>query len=243
MTGWFENLTSQQKDEAVEHALATMAKNTRLLELEANGGNNAEWYKLTAAVARSGAPHAEDIFVKHASAAKNADPEDALRSHFVRCRDKPGPITVGTLLHVARQSGADFDRWKGQASTSPGGQATPYSVTYPAPLSMGELMQGNFPAPEFMLKEHVNLLYGDGGTGKTLLALHMAVALASGELLFDLATKQADVLIVLAEDSYGATKDRLKAICGHFKIEQPEDLPIEIWCLPAHDISIASVTD
>ena len=100
-----------------------IAKNTRLLELEANGGNNAEYYKLTTSVARSGAPNAEDIFVKHASSAKNADPDEALRQHFSRCRDSQPSgnreITVGTLLLLAQQNGANFDQWKCQVPTVP----------------------------------------------------------------------------------------------------------------------------
>src|SRR5262245_42926444 len=64
---WYASLSPEQKDEVVDHALGCIAKNTQLLELESDGGNNDEYYKLTVSVARSGAPNAEDIFVKHAS--------------------------------------------------------------------------------------------------------------------------------------------------------------------------------
>ena len=117
-TRWFENLSEELKDEVVDCALGVIAKNTRLLELEANGGNNADYFKLTTSVARSGAPHAEDIFVKHAAGAKDADPEDELRRYFGRCgASSPSgdqPITVGTLLSLAQQSGANFDAWAQQ---------------------------------------------------------------------------------------------------------------------------------
>jgi len=72
-TPWFEALSPEQKDEVVDYALGMIAKNTRLLELESDGGNNTEYFKLTVSVARSGVPNAEDIFVKHASSAENAD--------------------------------------------------------------------------------------------------------------------------------------------------------------------------
>jgi hypothetical protein len=65
-TGWYQTLSPRQKDEVVDYALEVIAKTTRLLELEVNGGNNAEYYKLTVSVARSGAPNAEDAFVKEA---------------------------------------------------------------------------------------------------------------------------------------------------------------------------------
>jgi hypothetical protein len=109
-------LSAAEQDELVEHALTVIAQNTRFLELEANGGNNAEYFKLVTAVARSGAPHAEDIFVKYASQAKDADTDDALRLYFSRCgASQPSgdrPITLGTLLHIAQQYGADFSPWK-----------------------------------------------------------------------------------------------------------------------------------
>jgi Family of unknown function (DUF5906) len=113
---WIQSASPEQLDQIVDHALAMISQNSCLLELEANHGNNAEYFKLTTSVARSGAPYAEDIFVKYASAAKNADPEEELRRHFARCSASPlsgdQPITVGTLLHLARQCGATFSKWK-----------------------------------------------------------------------------------------------------------------------------------
>jgi hypothetical protein len=84
-------------------------------------GNNDQRFRLTTAVARSGTPHAEEIFLKYASAAKDPDPEDALREHFVRCqKDHPRGrgITVGTLIHEAQLQGATSIRGKTKSSTS-----------------------------------------------------------------------------------------------------------------------------
>src|SRR5262249_9724660 len=109
-------------DEVVDHALGTIAENSALLECERDGGNNAEYYRLTASVARSGAPNAEDIFLKHASTAKGADTEDALRKDFTRCQSSSPStpeITVGTLLHLAQQQGANFDQWKREIPSLP----------------------------------------------------------------------------------------------------------------------------
>ena len=47
---------------------------TPLFEIEEDGGNNDQWYRLTTAVARSGAPNAEDIFVKYASSSEEPGP-------------------------------------------------------------------------------------------------------------------------------------------------------------------------
>ena len=71
---WFGKLPPEQKDEVVDYAVGAIAERTNLLKLTANGGDNLKYYAITTAVAVSGAPHAEEIFVKHASAVENADP-------------------------------------------------------------------------------------------------------------------------------------------------------------------------
>jgi hypothetical protein len=113
---WFDQLQPMQQDEVVDHALGIIAARTTMLELEADGGNNLDWYRMVTAVARSSAPHAEDILVKHASKAKNADDEDAIRQKFATCRDSAAPehegVTIGTLLGLAIANGADFEPWR-----------------------------------------------------------------------------------------------------------------------------------
>jgi Family of unknown function (DUF5906) len=122
--GWFDALAPDLKDEVVDYALDIIAANTSLLERQIDGGNNAEYYKLTTSVARSNAPHAEDIFIKYTSRAKNPDAENDLRQNFARCRSgrtsETRDVTVGTLLHIAKQSGANFDKWKQRVQGTPG---------------------------------------------------------------------------------------------------------------------------
>jgi hypothetical protein len=119
--------------------------------------------------------------------------------------------------------------------------------TYPTPKSAAELAAGNYPRAEyalqnFLLRRHVNLLYGDGGTGKTLLAQHFAVAIAAGGHLFGLATIQTPVLVILAEDDDGETKARLQSI-SRMQGVNLADLPITTWCLPGYDACIARLRD
>jgi hypothetical protein len=118
---------------------------------------------------------------------------------------------------------------------------------YPKPLSARELASGSFPRPEFLiegvlLEQHVNLIYGNGGVGKTTLALNAAIAIAAGLPLFGRKTKQAPVLLALNEDGNGETKYRLQGICAHFGVSL-EDLPLTTWCLPGYDGTLASVSD
>src|SRR5262249_1720280 len=112
---WFGKLPPEKQSEVVKYATMHIAKNSKLFELTKHGGNNAEYFKLTMAIARSGVTDAEDIFVQTASTAKDADTEEDLRKFFQSCKNaevRANGVTVGTLLHIASQHGADFSQWK-----------------------------------------------------------------------------------------------------------------------------------
>jgi hypothetical protein len=120
---WYATLTPQQKDEIIHHGLSKISanpittitktgatkSNIKVLELHEQDGDYELYLPLIFSIARSGAPDAENLFVKFASKAKGADDEDALRAKFQECaRDADGRITVGTFLHYAELAGADF---------------------------------------------------------------------------------------------------------------------------------------
>jgi hypothetical protein len=107
---WWDRLSLEQKDAALDHGLECIAKNSDLLKF----GNNEKWYRVVTTVARSGAPHLEDIFVKHAGAVPGADSEEKLRNKLAYYKNNPrvnGSITVGTFIKWAREYGADFTPW------------------------------------------------------------------------------------------------------------------------------------
>jgi Family of unknown function (DUF5906) len=117
--GWFSRLPPDKQSEVVKYAALHIAKNSNLFELTANGGNYQEYFKLTLAIARSGVPDAEDIFVEAASKARDADSEEKLRSSFQDCKaadPRTNGVTVGTLFYTASQCGADFGRWLDRVS-------------------------------------------------------------------------------------------------------------------------------
>jgi hypothetical protein len=114
------------------------------------------------------------------------------------------------------------------------------------PFSAKELAAGTYPRVDYLvdglvMRAHVNLLYGDGGTGKTILAEHMGVAIAAGVPLFGSTVKQAPVLMILAEDGYGETKARLQGICLSLG-QVLGDLPLTLWCEP-NDPLLAHIDD
>jgi RecA-family ATPase len=117
----------------------------------------------------------------------------------------------------------------------------------PDPLSAKELSSRNFPPTTFLtegivLARHVNLLYGDGGVGKTLLAEQIAIAQARGLPLFGHKTIQIPAFLVLGEDDSGQTKERLKKLAPHYGCDLA-DLPLDTWCLPGFEIALARVSD
>ncbi len=163
-------------------------------------------------------------------------------------KPKVGGIGAGTLVKKFVRAGGRLtnseNEYEAQANFAPKDVA---NDAYPPPKSASELANGSFPVPyyvwaDFVLGGLVNLIYGDGGSGKTLLTQHIAVAVSAGIKLFGRCTVQMPVLLVLAEDDYGATKTRLEAIARMFEVNLG-DLPITIWCLPGADASIANIRD
>jgi hypothetical protein len=199
---WFDLLTGEQKDEAVDHALAVIASKTTCLELEENGGNNDQWYRLTTAIARSGAPNAEAIFVEYAAKAKDADPEDKLRDYFARCQ-KEHPrgrgVTVGTLIHLAQEHGADFEPWR---------RLVPRKTQ---PLPAHKLFQSSaefvadFVPPDYLIdgllqRRYVYSFTAKTGDGKTAIALLLAAYVAKGTPLAGCEVEKGRVLFFAGEN-------------------------------------------
>lgn len=94
---------------------------------------------------------------------------------------------------------------------------------YPRPLDLVALA-GREPPPrswfvEGMIPRSANVLFSaHGGTGKTLLALQLAVCLATGKPFFGLPTTQATVLAVFAEDDADELHRRLAAVCAALEV-------------------------
>jgi len=226
---WYPSLSPERKDKVVDHALGVIAKHTKFLELEGNGGNNDQYYKLTVSVARSGAPNAEDIFVKHASTAKNADRDDALRKHFSRCRESQSPsdqpITIGTLLDLAQQHGANFDQWKRQLRSVLGPPPGNWSAAE-LRVSFSNIPHRQWLYGTYLIRGEITVVAAPGGAGKTALATGMAVEVATnkellGEKIWRDDALNLKVLFINAEDSGTEIRRRVWAFCrAHNVAEQ-----------------------
>lgn len=120
--------------------------------------------------------------------------------------------------------------------------------SYEPPTDFAALMKHHYPATEyawdgFIVKGEVNLLFGDGGIGKSLLALHIATAVASGRILFGKSTIGMPVIGLFAEDGEGEVQRRLLQIHYDFALTANTDLPIRLWCRPREDTLLAMVDD
>jgi len=116
---WFHKLPTEHQIEVIKYAAVHIAKKSKHFELSVNGGDYQIYLKLALAIARSGVPDAEKIFVEAASLAKDADPKEKLQKFFHDCEQapqRPDGITVGTLFHYANQYDADFSQWKQHAA-------------------------------------------------------------------------------------------------------------------------------
>ncbi len=82
------------------------------------------------------------------------------------------------------------------------------------PISLRGVGRGQEPATEHKIESWlpervVTLLSGHGGAGKSLLALRLAVALATGQPFAELAYKRSKVLLMSCEDDYLVLRHRL----------------------------------
>lgn len=116
------------------------------------------------------------------------------------------------------------------------------------PQPLAELMAATYPATEwawdkFILKGEVNLLYGDGGIGKSLLALYLGVAVAAGRPLFGTATTQMPMLGLFAEDGPSQVQQRVTTILIELGLGAKGDLPVKLWCQPKEDTLLARIDD
>jgi RecA-family ATPase len=124
------------------------------------------------------------------------------------------------------------------------------ALPFPEPVGLGEFMATAWPPIEFLIEDYVplkenTLFTGEGGVGKTTVAIDMGVCVAAGiPFLGKLAVKQRPVLLVLGEDQEGATHKRIAAsLAYHGLTERARSLPLRVWTVQGHDFTLASFDD
>src|SRR5215471_12948515 len=100
---WFDRLSDEQKDAALEHMVACIAAHDSKLLDPQNDSN------LIAEIARSGAPNAATIFVRHTQ--KRPDQKQPDRDALGKCIRQRPRAPIGPLIHAARKCGANLKPW------------------------------------------------------------------------------------------------------------------------------------
>lgn len=156
----------------------------------------------------------------------------------------PDGCKQGLDDYLARYGARAFNALVNSPETRPAEGAEAFDP----PLALSTIMATDYPPTEwlwrdFILKGEVNLLYGDGGTGKSLLSLHIALAAAAGIPLFGSPTMQTTVIGFYAEDGPSQVKQRVQTAARELGIRAPQDLPVLLWCAPRGETLLANISD
>jgi hypothetical protein len=119
---------------------------------------------------------------------------------------------------------------------------------YCPPVALADLMSACYPPTEwawdsFILKGEVNLMFGDGGVGKSLLALYLGIAVAAGKTLFGKITTQMPVVGLFAEDGPAQVQQRVTTILVELGLDAKGSLPVKLWCQPGGETALARIDD
>lgn len=89
---------------------------------------------------------------------------------------------------------------------------------------------------------NVSLLYGDGGAGKSTLALQLGTVRAIEQSFLGLTTKPGSSLVLPAEDDLDELHRRLAAICTHHKVQIGDLRQMRLIDLTGQDAVIGKLT-
>lgn len=132
----------------------------------------------------------------------------------------------------------------------PSAPPSPTTVGPPPPLIdwiAGRDLQGPPPLREWLVSEmipmnNVTLLYGDGGTGKSLIALQLAVSTVLGRIWLNRMPGQGNALYLSAEDDRGELHRRLTTIAGTMNATTADLAALTIANMAGKDALLALVT-
>jgi hypothetical protein len=114
------------------------------------------------------------------------------------------------------------------------GTALPFAVVPFADLAAAEAAPPAFVWEGLIPAGHVTLLAAHGGTGKSMVALMLAVAVALGLPLFGIPTRRGIVAFYSGEDGAGLLRHRLRLVCKCMGVNI-EDLTGRLFILDATD--------
>ncbi|MCO5054434.1 AAA family ATPase [Thermomonas sp.] len=128
---------------------------------------------------------------------------------------------IAATLASAYAAGMASPNHEGEPDT--GEEAEPLLL----PVSVGDVLTNPSKPPRFVWGRYlprgvVALLGAHGGTGKSTIALMLAVAVATGQELFGIETERCRVLFASFEDDGAIVRHRLETICKEWFIDPAE---------------------
>ena len=139
---------------------------------------------------------------------------------------------------IGRMKGADFLKANFDEFAEDDEPMPQPTIDFPR-VSISDIYSAPSPEPAFVWagripRGHVTLLGAHGGTGKSMLALQLSVAVACGADFLGASTEQGRVLFFSGEDGGPVLRHRLGFIAAHFDA-QPDDLAKSLTILDATD--------
>jgi len=118
---------------------------------------------------------------------------------------------------------------------------------YPAPMTSAELANTEFPPDRFLLDRLImegipQTIDGDGGIGKSSVAVGFTVAIGAGVPIFGKDTIRSPGLFITHEDKHKAVQTMARAYAKALNVNLA-DLPVQWWSLTGHDITLAVIDD
>ena len=159
--------------------------------------------------------------MERAALAAGLEPDEVRKTlESARTAGQTSPNYEGLPEQRSLRQSAGFEPLEDYADEPPAPKLSPVSVF--------DVVSAPSPPPRYVWKGYlprgeVSLLGAHGGTGKSYIALMLAVAAATGRPLFGVDTEPSRVLFLSLEDSGPVVRHRLAQICREWDIE-PEEL-------------------
>lgn len=247
---WFDELGAVAKGEVITCALSHIDNTTT--------DPRERWLHVLFAVADAGSrgcTNARELALNWSRAGISWTSEDDFEKAWESASPgRPGGISVGTLLRMARAAGANFAPWQKAAEVGPSTNAT-LSTPQGGALSPPAVLRGAVKASSLPLipqkrkwlhgtdlaRGAVSLLVAPGGRGKSSWLIALALACASGRGLLDshVFGGPLRVLYFNAEDGIDEVTIRLRAAMQRHSLTDA-DVP-DLYVAGADNLTISLI--
>ena len=134
-------------------------------------------------------------------------------------------ISIGTLINLARSGGWDANPWVQRANSDRPANDNALDLTaFDAASLWDDIPRREWIMPPILIAKHYSMLVATGASGKSAVAITMALALVTGrnDLLDMRVERRCKVAIINGEDGQEELMRRVRAACQHFGITRDQ---------------------